>query len=241
LSTTCVSPPELEEKQLLLYLDGQANQETLSHLERCAYCLEKARTLDRFQKRLTSRLYRLTCPAPMELGEYHLRMLPASQMLIVAQHVRECPHCAREVSQLEAFLSDLELAQEGSLLGKAKVLIARLVGSGAEPGSTPAFSALRGESKGPLTFEADGMVIVLDVQPTAQKQVSILGQVATDDQDHWTSALVELQQASGPQLTASLDDLGAFRFDDIRPGATQITIKSLHGIIVHILNVDITL
>ena len=130
MSKTCVFPPELDEKQLLLYLDGEANKEILSHLERCDYCREKAETLDRLQKRLTTRLYRLTCPPPIELGEYHLRMLPASQMLVVAKHLRECPHCTQEIAHLAGFLSDLAPAPADSLLGKAKVLIARLVGGG---------------------------------------------------------------------------------------------------------------
>lgn len=241
MSTTCVSPPELDEKQLLFYLDGQANKETLSHLERCTYCREKAKTLDHVQKRLTARLYRLTCPPPIELGEYHLRMLPASKMLVIAQHLRECPHCALEVAQLEEYLSEFAPFPEASLLGKAKVLIAQLVGSGGELGSTPAFSVLRGEAKGPLVFEADGTVITLDVQSMPNGQVPILGQLAADDQDQWTGAKVELQQADLSQQTASVDDLGAFHFEDVHPGAIQITIKSLSGIHIQVPHIEITI
>src|SRR4029453_18888883 len=110
------------------------------------------------------------------------------------------------------------------ILVRAKVLFAQLVGGS---GSTPAFGALRGESKGPLTFEADGVVITLDVQPVASEQASILGQLAADDQDGWTGAKVELQQVDSPQVTASLDDLGAFRFEAVRPGSIKFTITWL--------------
>ena len=108
MTKNCVTPPELEDRQLLAWLDDrEAHQETAIHLKMCPYCREKAEALDRLQKRLRSGLHRVNCPSSMELGEYHLRMLPASQMLVVAQHVRECPHCAREISELEGFLSDL--------------------------------------------------------------------------------------------------------------------------------------
>src|SRR6185503_18641157 len=110
----CISPPELEDYQLLAYLDGEANQGITSHLERCEYCHERANALARFQDRLKSRLYRVSCPSSLELGEYHLRLLPAPQMLLVAQHVRECPHCERELAQLQDFLSELMPTPEGS-------------------------------------------------------------------------------------------------------------------------------
>lgn len=220
----CISPPELDDRQLLLYLDSKADQEVVSHLERCGYCLEKANALADLQNQLTSRLYRITCPSPMELGEYHLHMLPASEMLMIRHHLSECPHCTRELAQVEAFfLSDLA-AMETSLFGQAKVLIARLVSNLGEPGQTVA--ALRGEAKGPITLQADGMVIVLDVQPSQEGKVNILGQVAADDQDQWTGALIELDHGGELEFSATVDDLGAFYLEDIIPGSKELRITS---------------
>jgi hypothetical protein len=247
LSKNCVFPPELDEKQLLLYLDGEANREILSHLERCAHCREKAETLDRLQKRLTTRLYRLTCPPTIELGEYHLRLLPAAQMLVVAQHVRECPHCSREVLQLEGFLGDLMSTSEDSLLGKAKVLIARLVGGQAEPGEqgeiglAPVVPALRGEARGPLTFEVDGVVIILDIQPANQERADLLGQVAADHQEQWTGALVELREGGELEFSANVDDLGAFHSESIIPGPKELRITPMGGSVVVVMNFELSI
>jgi hypothetical protein len=116
------------------------------------------------------------------------------------------------------------------------VLFARLVDGGA----TPTFGVLRGESKGPLIFEANGVVITLDVQPTPNGHVSILGQLAADDQDEWTGARVELQQAGSTQLTASMDDLGAFRFESVRAGSIQFTITSLSGVVIQSPDIEIS-
>jgi hypothetical protein len=38
-----------------------------------------------------------------------------------------------------------------------------------------------------------------------------------------------------------MDDLGAFRFAEVRPGMIDITIKSLYGIYIQIPNVDIAI
>lgn len=237
---TCISPPEPEVRLLMAFLDGEIDPETALHLKQCNYCRNRVETLVHEQNILTSRLYRISCPPTEELGDYHLRMLSAPQMLVVAQHVRECPHCTREIDQLEEFLSDLAPASEINLVERAKVLIARLV-SGQE-GSTapgePSF-ALRGENKGPITYEADGIVIVLDIQPVNEENANILGQVAADDQDLWTGSIVTLKQAEEAQTTGSLDDLGAFRFEQVSSGSIQITISSPHGMDVQIPNIDV--
>lgn len=230
----CISSPALDDTQIISYIEGEADNAIVAHIKECPYCVERASRLTLFQNRLRARLYRSTCPSSMELGDFHLGLLQAPQALVVAQHVRECPHCTREVAELAEFLAESDMQPD--LLETAKVLFARLVGGGA----TPAFGALRGESKGPLTFEADGVVITLDVQPGPNGQVSILGQVAADDQDQWTGAKVELQQAESPQLTASLDDLGAFRFEAVRTGSIKFAITSLDGVVIQSPDIEIT-
>lgn len=236
--TNCVSPPELDDKQLFAYLDNQdANPETALHLKECPYCREKAEALERLQKRLTRRLYRIACPSPMELGEYHLHLLPASQMLVLRQHLSECPHCSREIAELDEFLN----TQEAGVIGKAKVILARLLGENNENRLPGGLGALRGEAKGPTTFEADGVLITLDVQAGAAGRTILVGQVAAEDQDQWTGAIVKLQQTRTPPATVLLDDLGAFQYDDAHPGSIELTITSPYGIEVQIpsINIDI--
>lgn len=233
----CITSPALDDTQIISYVEGEADKFIVAHIKECPYCAERTKRLSLLQNRLRARWYRSTCPSSMELGDYHLGLLPASQTLVVAQHVRECPHCRREIAELEEFLAEPDVPPD--ILGTAKVLFARLIGAGTESGSA-AFGALRGESKGPLVFEADGVVITLDVSPGPNGQVSILGQVAADDQDQWTGARVELQQADTPPLTTSLDDLGAFRFEAIRPGATKFMITSADSIVIETPEIDLT-
>jgi len=243
----CVSPPELDDRQLLAYLDGEADHAVAAHLEQCGYCREKARQLARLQARLRTRLHRLTCPLPMELGEYHLRLLAPAQATAVDQHLRECPHCAREVAQLKGYLSEPAPAVEAGLLERVRVLVARLVGEkgegrpSGELAFAPAFVALRGTSQGPITLEADGLVLVLDVQPATEGRVNILGQIAADDQDRWTGAAVELRQSGTLQMTVTVDDLGAFRCEAVLPGPTELQIISGGRSVVVVSNIEISI
>jgi hypothetical protein len=155
-------------------------------------------------------------------------MLPSDQMLMISRHVRECPLCTREIDQLKVFLSDL--APEGNLLQQTKRLVAQLVSGGGASGTVgePSF-ALRGEGDSPLTFEVGGILIVIDIQEAVDEKINIFGQVAAEQQDDWTAALVKLKQKDQPELTTTVDDLGAFRFEGLSTGPVDIQIEAKNG------------
>jgi hypothetical protein len=223
----CISSPALDDTQIIAFVEGEADVAVAAHIKECPYCREKARRWTRMQNRLRQRSYRVTCPTPMVLGEYHLGYLPTPDVLVVSQHLRECILCSREVAALENFLASL--APAPGLMETANVLIARLVGVSSENSFGPAAPALRGEAKGPLTFEADGVVIVLDIQPADKGGSNILGQVAADEQEKWTGALVEVRQGNELQGSAVVDDLGAFRCEGIQVGEQELRIVPTGG------------
>ena len=220
----CITSPALDDAKIISYVEGEADEPVRNHINACLFCSERASRWAFLQNRLRKQLYRISCPASMELGEYRLGLLPAPQGLLVAQHVRECPLCRREVETLEAFLAEPD--RSDGLLGKTEVLIARLTGTVAG-GSPPAFAALRGEAKGPLTLEADGLVILLDIQQADGGMFNILGQVAAVDQDLWTGAAVELHQEGKLEFSTTIDDLGAFFSEGIMPGSKELRISPM--------------
>ena len=224
----------------MAFLDGEADQGLKLHLQQCGHCRKRVEVLRREQKLLTSRLYRVSCPSTEELGEFYLRILPSDRMLIISKHLRECPHCTREIDQLKEFLINLAPSPESNLLQQTKRLIAQLVSGQGTSGVAGELSfALRGKAEGPITFEAEGIVIVLDVQPAIEGKVSVLGQVAADDQDLWTGSTVTLKQTDGARSTDSLDDLGAFRFEQVSSGSILIMISSPHGVEVQLPRIDV--
>ena len=93
----CITSPALNDIQILSYVEGEADDRVVTHIKECQFCSERANRWTRLQTRLRKQLYRVTCPTPIELGDYHLGLLPAPQVLVVAQHVRGCPLCRREV------------------------------------------------------------------------------------------------------------------------------------------------
>lgn len=238
IMNNCVSPPELDDRQLLMFLDGERPAHIAAHLEQCPYCRERSRKLAGMQNYITSQLYRLTCPTSIELGDYTLGMLSAGRAAMVAAHVHDCPHCTQEVSQLTDYLGVFLPTPKVSPLEQVKVLVAHLVG-GMRTGTlyggmtlAPAYATLRGGPLGTITMQAEGILIVLEVQPTATGRVGILGQLNADEQDRWTGAKVELRQADALQATVSADDLGAFRFEGILPSSTELLIVPDSGPVV---------
>jgi hypothetical protein len=69
--------------------------------------------------------------------------------------------------------------------------------------------------------------------------VNILGQVAADDQEQWTGALVEVRQAGELEFTANVDDLGAFRSESLFPGPKELRIIPKSGTVVVISNFEV--
>lgn len=244
----CITSPALDDTEIISYVEGEADDTVIKHINDCLFCSERANRWTSLQNRLRKKLYRVECPTPMVLGEYNLGLLPAPETLLVAQHVRECPLCRREVSTLQDFL--VEPYPLVNLLRTTKILIARLMSghNGSRVQGNPNFTkiepVLRGEAKGPLTFQAESVVIVLDIQPISGGAVNILGQVAADntnEQDQWTGALIEIRQNNDLEFSTIVDDLGTFQSESIMPGVKELRIISRDNSFVIVANFEVLL
>lgn len=229
---------KIEDRHLLAYLDGEVDAQTAKRIEASEELLARARELAQVQNRLKARLQRVDCPEAQELGEYQLGYLSRKRVKEIERHLAECPHCRRELEQLRAFLHEETPQARSRLSDRAKVLIARLLGAGMEgaaPGGLalqPAYASLRGNHQGPLTLEAEGALILLDIQPAGERRASLLGQVAADDQERWTGAEVEIRREGELLLTTTLDNLGAFRCQALEPGLIELSIAASDGRVI---------
>lgn len=240
---TCVSPPELEDIQLLAHLDGRTDHEVETHLEQCPYCCQRANDLAGLQKRMTAEFYRLTCPSPSELGEYHLGMLPDVQREAVQHHLDTCPRCSSEVTQLKSYLSELTSDLEFSPLEKVKVLIAQLVGN-MRPGDLSApFSlasvpaGLRGEQEGPHLYQVEGIQIAIETQPDPQSPGSLvlLGLITGAKTMGWKA---HLWKDNRVVTTASVDELGNLVIPGLAPGQYELFLMG-SGIEIHLQEIRV--
>jgi hypothetical protein len=180
--------------------------------------------MDFTERTLSSFLYRITCPSSSDLGEYHLQMLSDEQTEAIRQHLTTCPHCTRELAQLQSYLKEMAPDLDYTFQERVKIWIARLLP--AFPATqAPAF-AVRGESEGPLMFEAGSYHLTLEVQddPANPGFRTILGLVIDGEA---TLQRVELWQDGRSVQETALDDLGNFVFAGVRPGSYDLILSQL--------------
>jgi anti-sigma factor RsiW len=100
VSENCVDPTEIREGDLMAYVDGVAEETVARHIRRCPACTRQVEALAGLRVTLASTLYRHTCPESDQLIAYYQGELEGNQKLVVVQHLRQCPHCARELAAL---------------------------------------------------------------------------------------------------------------------------------------------
>jgi hypothetical protein len=158
-------------------------------------------------------------------------MLRDTQRQAVEQHLAQCPHCRREIAQLEGYLVDLEpTPAPGPLqqvVGHVREVVARLV-SGGPPGHptlSPAFASVRGGEQEPLIYEAGEVRVVLEIQEDADRpdRRALLGLVIGVDIPQEQEA--HLWMVGQCLATVPLDELGNLFFPNVAPGSYELTIS----------------
>ncbi len=235
----CSQPPALTDDEISALLDNLADANIVAHIAHCAKCAIRFRRAKQIELLLRQNLLRSDCPTPARLREYHLGLLTATEERVILRHLEQCALCKAEIEDLRLFLSVDEPVQPVPVAPPPRqsqprrgTIIARLLPQ------LPAL-ALRGSGSNPLTAEANGATIFLDIQPTNDGRVTINGQLVAEEQEHWNGALVELWQAGALQATASLDDLGSFFCGPIIPGQSELRITPEQGTAIVLPDLDL--
>jgi hypothetical protein len=178
------------------------------------------------EAKLTHAVYRITCPDSQDLGEFYLELLPAARRHQISQHLVDCPHCIRELAQLESFMSDLAPELEYSLADRLKIWVAKLLTAETRDGAlggTLAW-AQRGETGGPLMYEAGEAQLTLEIQDDTQQpgHKSLVGLVLGVDTIAWQ---VHLWQNDRLLDAIPLDNLGNFIIENISSGAYKLILS----------------
>lgn len=224
----CQHTPKLDDVELMMALDGEADPEVAMHMSHCPLCGQRAAQLAGAEQIALKNLYRAACPGTLELGEYHLGLAPAGAADSIRQHLAQCPYCRAELAQLSTFMRQpdphLYAAPPASARQRLQVLVARLTsGLGAQPAFAPALAGLRGAVSGPLTFEAGDAQIVLEVQDDEQRagRKTIIGLVmGLSDQALHAHVWRDDELAA----TVPVDAVGNFVVDDLAPGACELIV-----------------
>ncbi len=236
----CVSPETIKETDYLAYLNDEGRPEFVAHLQSCAYCqneiedYHRSDILLRHNFRFIVAGERMFCSAPHKLGEYLLRSLDNLEEKRVVAHLQSCPLCRQEVLSLQNWLPEPEFE---ATPGNASKWLRRVIGKVMPPGS-----GLRGSPDGtPQIFQIEDVQLSLTVQPTAANKPDLIVEGLLQ-REYW-----ELEQLQGLEIRlltdgaiiacATIDDIGNFIFENIKPSRHFTLEINLTDKIVTILDI----
>lgn len=216
---------EITDKHLLAYLDGEAESRIVAQIEGSTELLNRTKELAKLHEKLLTKFYRQMCPDSTELGEFHLGLLSKKQARAIKKHIAECPHCTRELAELQKFMGEEEPTLEPGLSEQVRVLVAQLV-SGVQKGiagQTPVF-VLRGDEEETIIYEVEGIQVALDIQDTvdSSSHKSVLGLITgLKRQGYQASLLLEGNVIADSQV----DAIGNFVLQEVPTGEYDLIIR----------------
>ena len=241
MNPSCVSPPELQDAQLLRFLDGEADEQVGSHLEVCEHCREKADGLHDLLTRLSGPLYRFDCPPSMDLGEYLTHDLPRAQSKAMARHLSGCPHCTREIEIMRESRVALVAVPEFGPIDAVRVRIAKLLtshGPGVRQALAPALPGIRGaEDASYAYYGAEDVRVAVETMQDAERvdRKALIGLV---DGPEFDGMKVHLWLDQNAVATAALDEAGHFQFNGLAPGQYELILSGAQ-VEIHIQAVEV--
>ncbi|MGE5224165.1 MAG: anti-sigma factor family protein [Omnitrophica WOR_2 bacterium] len=190
------------------------------------------------EKNLTRKLYRAFCPDSMELDDYLLGELPHERTALIRAHVKECPHCRRELEQMRTFLRETRPNLELNLIERVRVLVARLATYGDISRLSPELQGVRGFEGQVLTYETEGMKAILDLQadPERADLRIIYGMlVGAEKAQEFQVQLLQDNQQTG---ATAVDQFGNFELSSITPGRYRLVLAG-PGVEIRVEDLDV--
>lgn len=170
-------------------------------------------------------LYRAFCPDSMELGDYLLGEPSPERKTFIRAHLKECPHCRRELEQMQAFINETRPDLELSLVERVRILVARLVESSDISGLSPALQSVRGGEGEVLTYESEGMKVILDIQTDPERadlKIIIGVLVGAEEAGDFRAWLLQRGEQTG---AATVDEFGNFELSSLLTGEYQLVLS----------------
>lgn len=231
--------PALNDEQLSEMLDGVAPERVVGQVAHDPDAAARLHAWQRWNEQMQAQLQRWDCPPPQQLADYHWGIADRQTALVIAQHLPTCVRCSDEIESLRVFFNADEAQpvappttpRSSSPRVRLRDRVATLLPR------TPAL-AVRGEARAPLVAQAGDVLLVLDVEPSGDQWV-VHGQVAADDLDRWTSALVEVRHGGIVRGVAEVDDVAGFHCGPLPAGTSELRITAPDGTSVVLPDVDL--
>ncbi|MGB1251140.1 MAG: hypothetical protein ACPG8W_11035 [Candidatus Promineifilaceae bacterium] len=222
----------LTDADLFAYLENNIPSPIAAQIEASAELRARAEALSAETHSLSALLYRHTCPSADELGDYHFGMLAKAATQCVTAHLAICPHCSRELVQMQRFIGDFP--SQPSMLKRVKVWFAELFPVAAPVGAPRL--AFRGDDDDLLLYEANGVQISIDVQDDIEHvgYKAIVGLVIGGEDDY----KAQLYKAGEPVQTVTIDIAGSFIIDHLPPGEYELILNG-DELLIHLQSLKV--
>jgi hypothetical protein len=230
LAPHCVSPEEIQDGDLLAFVEGEASPAVRAHLARCLYCAQEAAALQQVDALFAVAHYRADCPATEQLLGYQAGLLSPAENRRVKGHVKDCRDCQADLAELAgepapSMLNRLATAVSQSLQEAGKQLIEAVL----LPDQPRPMLALRGESQQHAIYQAGPYQLILAKAPpiAGENLWQLEGQLGIAEGPPaatWTGQ-VSLLREGQPVAGDVVDELGYFALANIRPGIYDLSLE----------------
>ncbi len=252
----CLHSMAPNDEELLSYAldDESLLPEVRAHLGECVNCQQRLVDYKDLNTLLISRLYRSECPSAMDLNFFCEQLLPSNKMRRIDRHLRQCPLCATEVTDIQQMLVTFGLSLGPVPLCTTPPMHQRIVASLILMHSPVVTRNEAPARLWPRHYRADSINISLHLSHGSKGEIILLGLLTRDapdaSVDAFEGALAELYEAvhpvkgqdepmannksmEQPILSTLVDDLGNLVFKDVPAGA--------YLMIVHLPDVELVI
>jgi anti-sigma factor RsiW len=234
----CIEPGAVQDWELDACVDGEALPHVVEHLERCPACRARLAEQVAMERSLHQVLYRFDCPSPDLLRDYYWGDLAADEYQRVESHLDVCPHCAAELADMAGFVKAERTEPSSDLLARARraaaqvrLIVAQLAAPGlslepARRADARLLPALRGDTRYMLLFDAEDVMVSVNLEREATGTYAILGQVLSPEPVIPAGGYARLTaRAEGVDpVQVQLDVNGGFSLANLRPGMYQLLV-----------------
>lgn len=223
----CVAPEEVQDGDLLAFIEGQASPAVRAHVARCAYCAQEAAALTRVGFMLAAAFDRAECPESDLLLGYQAGLLTTAENKRLKRHIKTCRDCQAELAEFMDKPLPSTRNQPATTLSQSLREIGKQVIEAVLLPNRPLPSlALRGESRQRAEYQAGSYQVILASVPpiSGNKLWQVEGQLMGDLSGEM-SGRVSLRRGEEPIASDNLDEFGFFALEQVPPGSYTLQIE----------------
>jgi anti-sigma factor RsiW len=226
--TPCVAPDEVQDGDLLAFVEGEASPAVRAHVARCLFCAQEVAALQQVDSLFAAAFHRAECPESEWLLRYQTGLLSPAEKRRVKQHIKDCHDCQADLAELAgepapSMLNRVVTAVSQSLQEAGKQVIEAIL----LPSQPQPVLALRGGSQQHAVYQAGSYQLTLAKTPpiAAENLWQLEGQIVAGSSEANLAGQVFLLREDQSIASDVIDEFGYFALSNIRPGAYDLSIE----------------